>query len=262
MKTKLQVLSEEEKARIHEATLKILSTTGVRVDTAKGRSILRKAGAEVDENSRVVRLPRTLVEDALRSAPKKFTLGARREGWDLTMNDGNCVLCLDGEGISVLDHEGEGLRPSLLKDWMEVTRLSDMIDEVGMYWCTVRAHDLKDTAADYIGFLVQTIKNFSKHIQEPCATEAESEMLKEVLQIVFGDVNRIRATHPWSFLLCPQSPLIIDETHTDAYLAVVDWDVRSGQLRDPGNGVPDSGCCTGNTGPVCPRPYPDGPPKR
>ena len=37
MKTFLQVLSEDERAQVHERTLRILAKTGLRVDTAGGR---------------------------------------------------------------------------------------------------------------------------------------------------------------------------------------------------------------------------------
>ncbi len=225
MNTQLQVLSENEKEKIHAASLKILSNTGVRVDTAKGRSILKSAGADVDEGTHIVRFPRFLVEESLRLAPKKFSLGARREGWDLPMNNGGCVLCMDGEAVSVIDRNNGEIRPSVIQDWREVTRLGDMVDEVGVYWSTVVAHDRNDTAVDYVEHLIQIIKNFSKHIQEPCTTEAEASWLREILHIVFGDTNEIKDKHPWSFLLCPQSPLIIDETHTDAYLALTGLDI-------------------------------------
>jgi len=86
LETHLQLLSEDERASVHERTLKILAETGLRVDTAKGRRVLRSAGAEVDENTHIVRFPRALVEESLRLAPKEFTLGARRPGWDLPMN--------------------------------------------------------------------------------------------------------------------------------------------------------------------------------
>ena len=42
---------------------------------------------------------------------------------------------------------------------------------------------------------------------------------------VFGDKETIRRTHPFSFLICPQSPLIIEEQHTDAYLALTGWEI-------------------------------------
>ncbi|MCK4725777.1 MAG: trimethylamine methyltransferase family protein, partial [Anaerolineales bacterium] len=92
MKTLLQVLSDDEKDQIHERTLNILANTGVRVDTTKGRQILRNAGAHIDDDTHLVRFPRVLVEEALRLAPNKFSLGARRPGWDLEMNAGNCTL--------------------------------------------------------------------------------------------------------------------------------------------------------------------------
>jgi len=225
MNTQLQVLSENEKEKVHEATLKILSTTGIKVETTKGRRILVHAGAEVNEETHIVRFPRSLVEEALRLAPKKFSLGARRKGWDLSMNSGDCVLCMDGEGVSVIDRGSGDIRPSGYQDWKEATRLGDMLDEVGVYWSMVAAHDLDDTPVAYVDQLIQTIRNFSKHIQEPCSSEAEATWFKEVLQIVFGDKKKIKEQHPWSFLLCPQSPLIIDEVHTDAYLALAGWDI-------------------------------------
>ena len=64
METRLQVLSEQEKAQVHERTLYHLWNTGVRVDTARGRQYLKDAGAEVDENN-IVYFPRDLVEEAL-----------------------------------------------------------------------------------------------------------------------------------------------------------------------------------------------------
>ena len=112
MKTLLQVLSEDQRAQVHERSLSVLSRTGVRVDTAKGRAILEDAGAEVDSSTRIVRFPRTLVEDSLQSAPKDFTLGARRPGWDQQMNSGDCTLLIDGKAIFALDRERGEPAPS------------------------------------------------------------------------------------------------------------------------------------------------------
>ena len=40
MRTLLEVLSEDERVQIHERTLRVLASTGVRVDTSRGRDIL------------------------------------------------------------------------------------------------------------------------------------------------------------------------------------------------------------------------------
>ena len=57
MRTVFEVLSEDERGQIHERTLHVLATTGMRVDTAQGRDILRDAGAQVDDDSHIVRFP-------------------------------------------------------------------------------------------------------------------------------------------------------------------------------------------------------------
>jgi len=78
VRTLLQVLSDDQRAQVHERSLSVLSRTGVRVDTARGRAILADAGADVDSNTHIVRFPRTLVEGSLESAPKEFCLRTRR----------------------------------------------------------------------------------------------------------------------------------------------------------------------------------------
>jgi trimethylamine--corrinoid protein Co-methyltransferase len=105
MKTSIQVLSEKERVRIHETSLDILENTGVRVETAQGRRILKEAGARVDDTSKIVRFPQRMIEESLKSVPKEFALGARRSGADLKMNGGDCTLCLDGCGTMTLDHQ-------------------------------------------------------------------------------------------------------------------------------------------------------------
>ncbi|RME45985.1 MAG: hypothetical protein D6791_09390 [Chloroflexi bacterium] len=225
METLLQVLSDNEKAGVHERTLKILAETGVRVETEKGRRILREAGATVEESTRIVRFPRSLVEEALRLAPREFTLGARRPGWDLPMNTGECTLIPDGEGIYVIDRQTGQTRPSTFDDWLEATRLIDALDEVGVYWAVVERGDVPESIPASVRYWRHLFTNFSKHVQDSSPDAAHSPWLLEILQVVFGDKEHIRRTHPFSFLVCPQSPLIIDKQYTDAYLELLGWDI-------------------------------------
>ncbi len=225
MRTFLQVLSKDERAQVHERTLGILGRTGVRVDTAQGRRILGHAGAEVDENTHIVRFPQALVEESLRLVPKEFALGARRPGWDLTMNGGDCTLLMDGEATFVLDAEKGVRRIATSDDWLQTTHLIDALDEVGVYWSMVEVSDRGDTMADFVAYLGGVFRNFSKHVQDAISIPEQAPWLLEVLQVIFGDKETIRSTHPYSHLLCPQSPLIIEGPHTDAYLALAGWDI-------------------------------------
>ncbi len=233
MQTLLQVLSADERHRVHERTLEILANTGVRVDTARGRRILGDAGAEIDKETRIVRLPRSLVEESLRLAPKEFSLGARRPGWDLKMNVGDTTLLADGEAISVIDRGTGQHRPSTNHDWLEATRLIDALDEIGIYWSMAEGGQGKGTAADMVAYWRAVFSNFSKHVQDAVTDSHLAPWLLEVLQVIFGDKETIRQRHPFSYLLCPQSPLVIDSQYSDAYLALLGWDIPVAAMPMP-----------------------------
>jgi trimethylamine--corrinoid protein Co-methyltransferase len=220
MKASLQVLSEEEKARVHEESLDILESTGVRVETPMGRKTLGDAGALVDEASRIVRFPKKLVEESLELAPKDFVLGARRPGADLRMNGGDSTLCLDGAGTMVLDRNTGERRLAVYEDWRKITRIGDALDEIGIYWSQVVASDAGDTLADHVDYMCRVHRNFSKHVQDGISSPDHAPWLTEVLQAVFGSVEEIRNRHPMSYVLCPESPLGIDKDYTEAYLAL------------------------------------------
>lgn len=225
METYFRVLSGLDRDLVHGKTIKILEETGVRVETELGRKYLREAGALVDENTKIVRIPQKLLEESIRAAPKEFSLGARRPGWDLGMNKGNCSLLIDGSGIEVIDHRTREKRPSTYSDWLDATLIIDALDDFGSYWGMVDQSDVEDSLPNTILHWIQIFKNFSKHVQDGSATPAESAWLLEILQTVFGDQETIKKNNPYSFLVCPQSPLIIEGEYTDAYLATVGYQI-------------------------------------
>ena len=225
MQLKIQVLSETEKSRIHERSLDILDKTGMQIHTAKGRKVLESAGAIVDHQTKIVKFPKALVEQSLKSAPKQFKLGGRRPGWEFQMNQGNSTMCFDGEGVSTIDRNTGEIRPSTTQDVLEITRIGDAIDEIGIYWCSVTPHDRQETMEDYLKYQINAFRNFSKHVQDPFKSTLQTPWLLEILQIIFGDKETIRKEHPYSTLLCPQSPLIIQEEYTDAILDLKGWNI-------------------------------------
>lgn len=79
------VLSRDGLARTHLAILEILEHTGVLVESAACREMLHGAGARVDGVR--VRIPSSLVENAIRSAPRRVVIGNR---------DGERYLFLEG----------------------------------------------------------------------------------------------------------------------------------------------------------------------
>ncbi len=69
-----EVVSADELESIHEASLQILERVGMEFNDPESRSIIREAGADVDESTMRVRFPRELVEQKVALAPSEFTL--------------------------------------------------------------------------------------------------------------------------------------------------------------------------------------------
>jgi trimethylamine--corrinoid protein Co-methyltransferase len=225
METELKVLSENEIAQVHERTLSVLASTGARVDTARGRKILKKAGADVNDKTNVVRFPRDMVETSLQHAPRHFTLGGRRPNWQFALNANNCTLTADGGAFFILDSVTGNRRDANFDDWLNATRLIDHINEVGVYWAMVEPSFAQKSIGDFVGYWRQMNCNFSKHLQDCTHTPEESRWMLEVLGTVFGGKETVRKVNPFSFLLTPVSPLIIEGPHTDAYLETLGWNI-------------------------------------
>ena len=64
----LKILTERQLDRIHNATLEILEKTGVVFKHPKALQVFHEAGAQVDFDKELVRIPTHLVEEALRKA--------------------------------------------------------------------------------------------------------------------------------------------------------------------------------------------------
>ncbi len=237
MEAFLQILSEEERSEVHERTLKVLAHTGVRVDTARGRQALREAGAEVDETTRVARFPRPLVEESLRTTTKKFTLGGRRPGFRLPMNAGECSLCMDGEGVFAYDAQSGERRNSTMDDWLAATRLCDAVDEVTVFWDIVEGGCIGDSIGEYAEYWRRIVRNFSKHIQDSPFNPEETRWMLKILDVVYGGKEAIRREKPFSFLVCPLSPLIIEGPYTDAYIETAGWDMPLAVMTMPVMGL-------------------------
>ena len=83
---KLSVLSEEQILKVHQDSLKVLSHTGIRVDSERARVMFSGAiGGTIHDN--LVRIPAELVQQSLQSAPSNIHMYNR---------DGSLAFSLGG----------------------------------------------------------------------------------------------------------------------------------------------------------------------
>jgi trimethylamine:corrinoid methyltransferase-like protein len=78
IRPRLTLLTEEQKQEIHQYVLQILATTGVRVDSPSVLEMLEKRVGSSNVEGRSVRIPKELVEWAIKVAPKRIQIFDRR----------------------------------------------------------------------------------------------------------------------------------------------------------------------------------------
>ncbi len=95
---RLQIWDDDACKRVHEATLEVLADTGIEVRYAPAVEIFAKAGAKVDGTR--VRIPSELVEAAIASAPRDWTIKPRSGDTAPLVLDAHHSYC--GTGSDVL----------------------------------------------------------------------------------------------------------------------------------------------------------------
>ena len=83
----ISILSEDEVASLHTASLEVLRKHGMRFSLPKARNILKEAGADVSESDAMVRFDPDLVMEYVAKAPTSFTLHARNPVHDLHLDN-------------------------------------------------------------------------------------------------------------------------------------------------------------------------------
>ena len=105
---KLKVLSDEEIVRIHENSLKILENTGVHVNSEEVLKTASELGLPADKNSKIVKFPKKLVEDCLKSVPAEIDLYNARGELCAGLGRGKTYAANGHNAIFVMDyHSGE-----------------------------------------------------------------------------------------------------------------------------------------------------------
>ncbi|MGP8097453.1 MAG: trimethylamine methyltransferase family protein [Steroidobacteraceae bacterium] len=125
----LEVLSADQIEAIHLTSLRILEELGMEVMSARGRALLKAAGAQVDAASHSVRLDRGLVEHALASAPAKFVLTPRNEARRIILGGNHLNFGLVAGPATVHDCE-RGRRPGNLNDYCDFVRLAQFFNAI------------------------------------------------------------------------------------------------------------------------------------
>ncbi len=161
----IKILSDEQIEQIHLSALSILWRTGVEVREDQAFEILKKAGCPT--NGKTIRIPSHLVEEAVRLAPKTFTLFGRDPNFKILV-EGRRVYYEPMIGrLNILDLETGARRRTTLEDVGKLVRVADALEHYTLLHSgAIMPHieGLPDEVAHVHGYLT-SVRNSSKVIK-------------------------------------------------------------------------------------------------
>jgi len=214
---RMEVFSEADLDDIHLATLEVLERTGVHVEQEEAFAVFADGGCRVERDKGLVRIPSTVVEDAIRSAPAKVVLCGREPAYDVVLEAGRVAFTNFSEGVRVVDPETGELRDSTKRDVGELARLADYLSEFDTYEMAVSARDVPEVTMA-VHNAEAALANTRKCVGTGPLTTLEAEAVFDLGAAIAGGRDALRE-RPLVYLgVCPVSPLKLPSGVTEVII--------------------------------------------
>jgi trimethylamine--corrinoid protein Co-methyltransferase len=242
MKTRCQFLSEDEQLKVHEKSIKILEEVGVQFLSEKALKILEKNGARVDYNKKLAKIPREMVDQALKTAPKSFVLGARNPEFDVPYPSAHTGYVLDGGGVFTFDYKKGERRYATLQDCENAFRVFEEMS-LGSYVWPHSVPDLEKTYpnSSQIFLDLSALMFTSKHVQDELTDPREVPYMIEGMAAILGSEDAVKERKIYSVCYCTLAPLTHDGGMSEALMDLSEFEIPILIFPMP---------CAGSTGPA------------
>ncbi|HJN50341.1 MAG: trimethylamine methyltransferase family protein [Pseudomonadales bacterium] len=130
MRPTLSILSDDLIAQILSESKRVMSETGMEVRGERLRHLLIDHGLTTDPSGKRILIPADVVESAIATAPKSFTLYDRDDQPHAEIGGNEVHFVPGSSGINVLDHRSNEVRLATSTDFLEYARLCDGLEHI------------------------------------------------------------------------------------------------------------------------------------
>ena len=164
MRPQVSWTTAAERSLLIDQALDLLETVGMRFGRSAALESLGAAGARVDREAGVARLPRELVERALGSCPREVLLAGATEADDVLLDGSAVHFVPSGTPTKILDEETGRVRSGTVEDVRRAVIVADAMPAVDVMWAPVGAADLPKDEMAWHEF-VTAVEWSPKHFQ-------------------------------------------------------------------------------------------------
>lgn len=238
-KPQLRVLSEEQIHDIHQAAMDILWNTGVAVKAPSARELLRQAGAEVDEETLICRIPAAIVEEALGRAPSSFTVHARNPEHSVEVSTDRLHIEPMIGRLNCFDYPTGKTHRTTLQDVAQLVRLADALPcyhllHSGAIMPQIEGVPIR--ATHVYGYL-ESVRNSSKPIKATSRERIMAEDCLRMVAVIAGGEEELRR-RPYTFTTDnPVAPLLHDREQMEGALEFARWGLPVDVTSEPQAGA-------------------------
>jgi len=214
-----KVFSDLEVKEVHEATVYLLERVGIKMHNKTARRIFADKGAHVDNEKLIVKISRSMLEDAIDSNPSKIILCGRDEAHDLLLEGTNVHLGTGGTVLNTLDIDSGKKRLTGVKDVAGYATMTDALDNVAFFVINCYPNDVKEEEVD-INRFYHALKNTSKHVMGGIYTMDGLKSVISMAEDIAGGKQKLLERPFVSFITLMMSPLLMEVTYTDFLIEV------------------------------------------
>jgi trimethylamine---corrinoid protein Co-methyltransferase len=232
---RLQVLSDSEIQQIHEATLSLLATCGLKILNPRMLSFLKDCGLTTRPAEETVFFSRSCVEDALARVPRTFEVFDRDGKPAFVLGDGTPRIAAGHNAVFWVDSGTGQTRESTVADVEQFARICGQLPNLDVLGIPVMPQDVPDPASSLLYGVKACIENCRKPIFFSTDNPAVNRKIIEMLAAVFpGRLDQ----QPYGISqLSPTSPLFWEGPVLDALQDTVERNVPLAILPEPNAGV-------------------------
>lgn len=199
----LEVISKDNFEEIHQASIKILSETGIRFHCPEALGMFEKNGAKVEGET--VYITETMVDNALKTCPKTFTWTARNPENSLTVGEG--FLVQPNVGPVFIKDMDKGRRKATLEDYANIMKLCQAAEHVHINGTIPVDPSDVDSESKHLHMMYEILKNTDKPIIGFCFEGEKVRQTFDMLEMAFGGKEFLEDHHCMGVLVNPLSPL-------------------------------------------------------
>jgi trimethylamine--corrinoid protein Co-methyltransferase len=207
IRPKLEFLSREAVARALDEAYDLLQNPGVRVHYDEALDLLGDAGATVDKESRVAKIPRALAEEAVETAPSSFYLYDLDGEPVVHYGDDDVHFDPGSAAIEIADYGADQSRVPVTSDCENFVQLTEMLPQIDAVATSIVCGDVPEAMADWYRLYLLLLYARKPIVTGAFAIESFS-IMHELLVAVAGSAGALAEKPRAIFDVCPSPPLL------------------------------------------------------